>query len=148
MSKILNDSELQEIRERCEAASPGPWTTEPWDDYPAVAYHILDASGDYDVQYFVPLDKHYECGPLADCSFIAHARHDIPALLDHIDALAASLDAEAAAHSVTRAALVASPEWVDSPGGGNASCPHCHGMKWHEGHADDCLRRVALEQAP
>ena len=150
MSKILNDSELQEIRERCEAASPGPWTTEPWDDYPAVAYHILDASGDYDVQYFVPLDKHYECGPLADCSFIAHARHDIPALLDHIDALAASLDAEAAAHSVTRAALVASPEWELVPvvdAGYQRRCPICKRYDY-QGHAPDCLRQVALEQAP
>ena len=101
MSKILNDSELQEIREDLD-----------------------------DGEYFDTLT----IGPL----------------LDYIDALAASLDAEAAAHSVTRAALVAAPEWELVPvvdAGYQRRCPICKRYD-HQGHADDCLRKVALEQAP
>jgi len=67
----------------------------------------------------------------------------------------ASLDAEATAHSLTRAALVASPEWV-----GLVKCEICGGLRpsyYDElaadlfltdddirGHAPDCTRQVAL----
>ena len=108
MSKILNDSELQEIRELSVYTHGEEW------------------------------------------AFVTDLEGYVPALLDHIDALAASLDAEAAAHSVTRAALVASPEWELVPiadAGYQRRCPICKRYD-HLGHADDCLRRVALEQAP
>ena len=101
MSKILNDSELQEIHEKLRQ----------------IGFMYTHLSWIYEV---------------AD---------DI---MSHIDALAASLDAEAAAHSVTRAALLRSPEWVDSPGGGNSHCPLCRGYQFDDGHVTDCLRQVAL----
>ena len=108
MSKILNDSELQEIR-----------------DHLNMVYH---------------LDK------ISPLNFL-----EIIKLFDHIDALAASLDAEAAAHSVTRAALVASPEYIyiDDYNSGESwlECAHCH-YTLLDGHANDCLLKVALEQAP
>ena len=105
MSKILNDSELQEIRKRLDALRYL---------YPQILGHLV--------------------------------LQDISAIFQHIDALAVSLDAEAAAHSATRAALVASPEWVQkSPLSIHGICPVCHGI---DVHAPDCLRKVALEQAP
>jgi len=107
MSKILNDSELQEIHEKLRQ----------------IGFMYTHLSWIYEV---------------AD---------DI---MSHIDALAASLDAEAAAHSVTRAALVAAPEWELVPvvdAGYQRRCPICKRYD-HQGHADDCLRKVALEQAP
>ena len=120
MSKILNDSELQEIRELSVYTHGEEW------------------------------------------AFVTDLEGYVPALLDHIDAMTAALDAEAAAHSVTRAALVASPEWVAQVYGvGNNMvsahiCPHCKNVAPGEppyvaqalerniGHATDCLRQVAL----
>lgn len=108
MSKILNDSELQEIHEKLRQ----------------IGFMYTHLSWIYEV---------------AD---------DI---MSHIDALAASLDAEAAAHSVTRAALVASPEYIyiDDYNSGESwlECAHCH-YTLLDGHANDCLLKVALEQAP
>ena len=110
MSKILNDSELQEIRKRLDALRYL---------YPQILGHLV--------------------------------LQDISAIFQHIDALAVSLDAEAAAHSVTRAALVASPEYIkiDDYNSGESwlECAHCH-YTLLDGHANDCLLKVALEQAP
>jgi len=77
-------SRIDEIKERLEAATPKPWDVAEWDDCPAVHFQILDTSGDYDHQYFVPQDQHYHTGPLADCVFIAHAPDDIDYLLAEI----------------------------------------------------------------
>ena len=143
MSKILNDSELQEIRGRAEVATPAPWVVEEYNSILDM-YEIGCADDD-----ICRVEINGTGEPEQDANnavFVAHAPTDIHALLDHIDALAASLDAEAAAHSVTRAALVASPEWVQkSPLSIHGICPVCHGI---DVHAPDCLRKVALEQAP
>lgn len=73
-------SNLEEIRARCDKATPGPWklwegnVIDPdilWaDDYGGL--HLSDA----------------------DAEFIVHARTDIPTLLAEIDRLKAALEAE------------------------------------------------------
>jgi len=74
-------------------------------------------------------------------------------LVDHVkfltrtlDIMTDSLDAEATAHSLTRAALVASPEWVPNALYTdiiNYFCISCLRAK-EGGHAPDCTRQVAL----
>ena len=80
----MDTQELQAIRERAEAATPGPWkhkktyistiTTEPESD-------------DFIVWGDGGVDKE------TDAEFIAHARTDIPALLDALAAVTAERDA-------------------------------------------------------
>lgn len=73
----MTDTELAAIRERCEAATEGPWEkiTERWlgvwQDIRVVAF-----DGKYTI-----------CGDtaIADAEFIAAARTDVPALLDEVE---------------------------------------------------------------
>jgi hypothetical protein len=87
--------ELNEIKERCEMATPGPWIydervgfvavyhgeqanciseTEDRRLYYANGFHVDDKNGKFD---------HWEVDPqdCADAEFIAHARQDIPDLI-------------------------------------------------------------------
>lgn len=90
---------IESIRERAEAATPGPWK---WDDdnrgvselrYPATGTLAPDPSG---VVHFGPVLG--ICGEWtdtrpepADAAFIAHARQDIPALLKAVELASLSL---------------------------------------------------------
>lgn len=74
---------IEEIRERCEKATAGPWMQK----------ELADCSEIYDANSWGKALR-----PLAlvgsstiDAEFIAHAREDIPALLDHIEALHSEL---------------------------------------------------------
>ena len=82
----MGKDERAEARRICEAATPGPWTTDenswgPWDDdsdCPAAwmvpeALTVEGCEGDY-------LGR-------ADAEFIAHARTGYPAALDELDRL-------------------------------------------------------------
>jgi len=83
----MTPEQLAEIRARAEAATPGPWswvgaaTSTGWEDAEELAHPegiIATADGGY---WFEP--------PNSD--FVAHARTDIPALLDYIEELEARL---------------------------------------------------------
>lgn len=77
MSDRIND-----IRERCEAATPGPWTVENTKLSRAViggTVELLNWAGD---KPFYSKD---------DFAFIAHAREDIPFLLAELDRLTEAL---------------------------------------------------------
>jgi hypothetical protein len=79
----LTQEQIEEIRKRAEAATPGPWTYggDKWGDLVVYApslrgFHnnggeIADVSGDL----------------LPDAEFIANARQDVPNLLAHIERL-------------------------------------------------------------
>ena len=43
-------------------------------------------------------------------------------------------------------ALKFTPEWIDSPGGGNSRCPICNGYKYEDGHKDNCARVTLIKQ--
>ncbi len=110
---MISEERLQEIRERCQSATQGPWYTvespwrasyynketglnEPIGTYvvagspdPHVGTPILD-SIEID-EWEVPEDGSY-CGPDysqsdADLNFAAHARTDIPDLLAEVERL-------------------------------------------------------------
>lgn len=75
----LSTEELREIRERCEKATQGPWVVDGtnavvWGPDAQIIF-VLDANGDPD-----------------NDEFAAHAREDIPRLLDEIETLRAERD--------------------------------------------------------
>jgi hypothetical protein len=73
---------LREIRERCEAATPGPWGSPPWvDTLERWALHQIREGRDGSTEYVAPFAA---VDGEADRDFIAHAREDVPFLLDFI----------------------------------------------------------------
>ena len=92
-----NGMDREAVRRRAEAATPGPW--KPWttDDYPSVVYFENGAS------FRVAVCSGWS-NNAADAEFIAHARADVPALLDALEAAEARLAAiESAAWAAVRA---------------------------------------------
>jgi len=88
----MDNQELDEIRARCEAATPGPWKFEEWNLW----VNWGDAERDPVYQIDGPswsmsnISDALDSKP--DAEFIAAARTDIPVLLDHIAALTAELE--------------------------------------------------------
>lgn len=91
--------DLEAIKARCEAATPGPWEwmSPPWTTDPRVlvrrigdnveaSFQVIDAdpSGG---EYSLAIDPG---GP--DAAFIAHARTDVPALVAEVEQLRKALD--------------------------------------------------------
>lgn len=66
--------DLAAIRARAQAATPGPWVRQEW---PPTQIDVADGVLIYD-------DNNLKD---ADAAFIAHARQDIPALCDRVEAL-------------------------------------------------------------
>lgn len=82
------DKIIAEIKERVAAATPGPWKHDwgNWDVEGPNRENIADISSGY--RYQEP-DKsfHSKADPHDDAEFIAHARTDIPLLLERIEQL-------------------------------------------------------------
>jgi hypothetical protein len=82
MPEPLSKDYLAEIRKRCDAATPGPWISSIEDrDHTSGSNVILrgvDRSED---------DLELLGGTVADYDFIAHARQDVPKLLEEIERL-------------------------------------------------------------
>jgi len=72
---VLSPEDLKAIRDRAEAATHGPWTTQCWDYF-------------NDLWQVIELKEHPD---KVDTTFIAHARTDVPALLDTIAEVRAEL---------------------------------------------------------
>lgn len=81
----MTPEELNTIRERCEKATPGPWTTDrptkPSDPDEFSRWVAICGLGGRTGVFADPPGGQF---PWNDAQFIAHAREDIPALLDHI----------------------------------------------------------------
>lgn len=82
------------IRARADAATEGPWTITPpsrqgldWLDY----YSVGTKQDGYLERATLDVSSHLNAE--ADAEFIAHARTDVPALLDENARLRAALDA-------------------------------------------------------
>lgn len=83
-------TDLEAIKARCDAATPGPeWVWTYYDGHRALIQYgaptdevVLGISDDEPVDPIV-LIKY------ADAEFIAHAREDVPALLDRLEQIAA-----------------------------------------------------------
>ena len=87
--------DTEAIRERCEAATPGPWemrNIEP-EEYDAVTdEHFYIMAPMWEIANITTWERIVEPGwsreaDIADATFIAHARADIPALLDELTQL-------------------------------------------------------------
>lgn len=79
----MTNAELDEIRARCEAASPGPWTSYiEGRDHTSGSSFIMTGGGERRGE-----DMEIMGATPADYDFIAHARQDIPRLLAEIDRL-------------------------------------------------------------
>ena len=83
----MTDRELEEIRLRCEAAAPGPWVSfVEGRDHSSGSNFIMTGEGENRSD-----DIELTGATVADQDFIAHARQDIPKLLNEIARLKASL---------------------------------------------------------
>ena len=80
---IVDDSELEKIRRRCESATPGPWSSYvEGRDHTSGSNFIMTRSGEKrgpDIELSGATD--------ADQDFIANARQDVPKLLEEIERL-------------------------------------------------------------
>ncbi len=83
-SEPLSETYLNEVRERCAAATPGPWVSivEGRDQPLGGASFIMRGKKEAWEE-----DLYLDGGTIADQDFIAHARQDIPLLLDEIERL-------------------------------------------------------------
>jgi hypothetical protein len=82
ISKPLSDEYLSEVRKRCEEATSGPWVSfiEGRDHMSGESF--IQRSLDDSVE-----DLYLRGATVEDQDFIAHARQDIPILLDEIERL-------------------------------------------------------------
>lgn len=81
----MTDGELEEIRLRCEAATPGPWKSfAEGRDHTSGSNFIMVGEGRNRGD-----DIELTGATTADQDFIAHARQDIPRLLDEVARLKA-----------------------------------------------------------
>jgi len=80
MTTPLSDERIAEIRERCDKATPGPWSVdeESGDVWVPSIWRSVAIIEDLDL----PL-----VNPAADRAFIAAARADMPDLLDEVERL-------------------------------------------------------------
>ncbi len=79
MTSSLSNEELENIYRRCKAATPGPWVS-LWEGRDHTSGDSVIVRGDqrqHDDLYISP-------ATLADQDFIAHAREDIPNLVDEV----------------------------------------------------------------
>jgi len=71
---MLSKEQREEIRARCEVATPGEWQTDKIARY-----------SDHDECNVVMGDETIECFSYENAEFIAHARQDIPVLLEALE---------------------------------------------------------------
>jgi hypothetical protein len=85
----LSKAYLEEVRQRCEAATPGPWVSyvEGRDHLGGDSVIVRGTDGTDEGLYLTH-------ATVADQDFIAHARQDIPTLLDEIERLRELLNLE------------------------------------------------------
>lgn len=79
----MPDEELAAIKQRCEGTTPGPWTSYvEGRDHDSGSDFIMTDGDDIEL---------IGGATTADQDFIAHARQDIPLLLDEIERLRSQL---------------------------------------------------------
>lgn len=82
-STAMTDTELKEIRLRCDAATHSPWVSYvEGRDHTSGSNFIMTGEGDSRGE-----DIELSGATIADQDFIAHARQDIPRLLDEVQRL-------------------------------------------------------------
>ena len=86
----MNNKKLEEIKARCIAATPGPWEHVTHDEYYGQGYgevtHFVK-QGENLLRIGLGCDQKQYFRYCNDALFIAHAREDIPYLLNEINRL-------------------------------------------------------------
>jgi hypothetical protein len=98
VSPALPREERDAIRARAEAATPGPWDWYGYGETGRTLY--LDNSPYHDLNVLKTTDDWPPTD--ADAEFIAHARSDVPALLDALDAAEAEIERLRATYGLDR----------------------------------------------
>lgn len=86
----MTDEQLAEIKARCEAATPGPWTNRRDRRVIRTTRYVSDVIAHVEQQPYNDY-VHFQNG-----DFIAHARTDIPALVAEVERLREALRGERA----------------------------------------------------
>lgn len=85
----MSDLDLDAIKARCEAATPGPWIAETetdGDQHEWWSYVVgVRAEVPEQWQWVFKFDDDYGTDQTADATFIAHARTDVPALVAEVE---------------------------------------------------------------
>ena len=134
----MNDEQLQAIKERAEAATPGPWDVGRYATDMSGLHHNVTVWFTEDDDAFDICDLGEEKFSLDNATFIASARADVPALVAEVERLRAELVAVRIAGQAYKALAAICPECggsgeVDSGGftpwgvGINETCPTCKG---------------------
>ena len=102
---LINDlpAWIQEIRDRADKATPGPWTPEdanPHKPHKRFAFYIPEIMS-------APSMPQYDGLTTEDAEFIAHSRTDVPRLVELVGEMAEAL--EAALEHLSLGQYVASP---------------------------------------
>ena len=79
----MNTEQLAKIRARADAATPGPWEVDARGEMSCKPNSVGYEYG-YDILYLLEPHKSGMLAKFDDADFIAHAREDIPALLDAV----------------------------------------------------------------
>lgn len=88
MNDLLTREELREIRERSQAATPGPWTAVHHPECPEASWSVMAVPDRVKASY----NGVAIVGLGANAIFVAHAREDVPRLLRHVAALERRLE--------------------------------------------------------
>lgn len=119
----MTPAELAAIRERANNATPGPWeASEAVDETEFGSYVAYGVAPIAPLEWYSDSDAAHTALDVmdkADAEFIAHARTDIPALLDHVETLATQVAAVRELHREGRNSCCA----------GGTICDHCE-MRW------------------
>jgi len=79
----INNKELDEIRLRCDAATPGPWVSYvEGRDHSSGSNFIMSGEGESRGE-----DIELTGATIADQDFVAHARQDVLALISEVERL-------------------------------------------------------------
>lgn len=103
--RALSQRELDEIARRAQGASPMPWTLAS--DLERGDFIIAGSEGQFQIQ----VKRDFAPASTEDLEFIAHARQDVPRLVDAIRTRGTLSDAELDAIEA-RAARASEPPWV------------------------------------
>lgn len=122
----MNQKQIEEIRAKERAATPGPWWHTP--PVATIEQRIIDYDGTGMVRTKIGT---IDCPE--DAQFVAHARQDVPALLDEIDRLRGLLDSAVQDICGACEALVRASGhgWEDGCGGCKWDTPCTEAKKRH-----------------
>jgi hypothetical protein len=100
----MDETRLREIEERAGRATPGPWSVQPSDDGREM-HVVADDPGNPDWPWFLATLTGHTPGEEHDGPFIAHARSDVPALVEAVRARDAEIAKQGAEIARLREAL-------------------------------------------